>query len=452
MAVSRRLRSDDKDDTSPVPAAAAVYQSSSSSSSISKGGLKKKNNGLAAATATATAAAALILLCLVLTFKTNNSNSNSNNNNSSSSSLLLRSTTTTKQEQKYHFYQPDIPTNVAFPETCPQQIQTYHIQNGKVQWIAGSYSYLTRGMSMHCLLARAAKRLGPTFETRIRIGTADMDLKSQLSFQPAETDQIMKNSSSSRPFLFPDSTFESWPEVHDYSLPTTIKNVIDAAHFHGLPGTTEWKTNRNPKIVWRGSPHGKERLEMMNCTTLDVQATSVNLTKTGLKLTGSNQISRMGLCEYRFVLHMNGIFNNRYSSAVKWKLLCGSLVFVPTAPLYVEWWNYNVWQPNVHYVPYTSLPDLLQQVDYYSNHLDEAAIIAKAGMELAQEAFHILPEWIDDTLTRYAAATNDKPQRNCPGGDPNKKRPGAPILPQSGFKSLEDLQRDYGPTVCSSAA
>lgn len=344
-----------------------------------------------------------------------------------------------------NFFKQNISSEAEFQKFCNMNVQTYTFQDGKVQW-EGVFSYMTRGTSMHCLLARAAKRLGPDFQTTIRIGLADMDVGDQLTFQPAS--KVHNMTRADAPLLFPDPTFESWPEVHDYSLPRTIQNVTDAARLYGLPGTAQWQ-RRNPKVVWRGAHHGKERTEILESKSplLDVQSTSFNITDVGFKLSSSNQISRSKLCSYRFLLHMNGIFNDRYSSSVKWKLLCGSLVFVPTEPLFVEWWNYKVWQPNVHYVPYTALPDLLEKIEYYSNHLQEAAMIAKNGMELAQDAFRAFPDWVDDTLVRYATATKGKGDAICSyvrvNGELVTKPKGAE------FMSLEELQKKYGPTLCA---
>ena len=303
---------------------------------------------------------------------------------------------------------------------------------------------------MHCLLARAAKRLDPDFRTTIRIGLADMDVGGQYTFQPASMENNM-TANEDVPLLFPDNTFESWPEVHDYSLPQSMQSVMDAARSYGLPGTAQWE-HRNATVVWRGAMYGKERKEMLdsNSPLLDVQSTHFNLTTLGFQLSSSNQISRSDQCGYRFLLHMNGIFNNRYSSSVKWKLLCGSLVFVPTEPLFVEWWNYNVWQPNIHYVPYTSLPDLLDKIKYYSTNLKEAAMIAKNGMELANDAFAALDDWVDDALVRYAAATQGK-NADCiytlgTSLGMTKRRP---TPSKAEFWSLEELQDKYGPTLCA---
>ena len=344
------------------------------------------------------------------------------------------------QRQSHSFYKPRISSEAEFSKICSMYVQTYSFQDGKVKW-DGIYSYMTRGASMHCMLARAAKRLGPDFRTTIRIGLADMDVGGQLTFQPASMDHNM-TANQDEPLLFPDNTFESWPEVYDYSLTQSMRKVMDTARSFGLPGTEPWE-HRNATVVWRGGVYGKERKELVESASLllDIQPTSFNLTAQGFQLSSSNQLSRSQLCGYRFLLHVNGIFNDRYSSSVKWKLLCGSLVFVPTEPLFVEWWNYNVWKPHVHYVPYTSIPDLLEQIEYYSKNLKEAAIIAKNGMDLAQDAFGALEGWVDETLVRYAAATHGK-DANCTYKFDSR--------PPSEFKSLEDLQEQYGPTVCAS--
>jgi Glycosyl transferase family 90 len=363
------------------------------------------------------------------------------------------------------FYQPEIITsneNLSFPSTCPLQVHTYQIQNSKVRWVPGSYSYMTRGMSMHCLLARAAKRLGPNFDLSLRIGLADMDLESPLSFQPAAIEQAMtaqlQNASHIPPILFPDSTFESFPEVHDYNLQHTIHQVQQAAIRYGLPGTSQWETKRKTKLLWRGSRFGALREKMMNSTSplLDVQAIAYNLTTEGFRLSSNNQISRKEFCSHRFLLHMNGEYNDRYSSSVKWKLLCGSLVFVPTTPLFVEWWNYQLWEPYVHYIPYSNLTDLLYHVQYYHQHLQEAAIIAKNGMELVQAAFRILPQWIDTTLVRYANVTRELPQTECISfvleGSSSSNDTDVEDMEATNanlqYKSLEELQTRYGPKVC----
>lgn len=159
-------------------------------------------------------------------------------------------------------------------------------------------------------------------------------------------------------------------------------------------------------------------------------------------------LSRPDFCQYRFLLHTNGILPHIYSSSLKWKFLCGSLVFVPTTPLFVEWWNFGSWQPHQHYVPYDSLEDLITQVEYYNAHLDEAAVIAQRGMELGRRAFDELNDFVDDTLQRYAAATRHLEQPNC-----DHLFRTSPFAAEEtttwGFESLEDLQEEYGPTVCS---
>jgi len=244
--------------------------------------------------------------------------------------------------------------------------------------------------------------------------------------------------------LFPDFTFESWPEVHDYSISQTFESVWSAAIENGLPGTEKWANERDPRLLWRGSLHGKDRNEVINLKSplLDIQAIGCNLTNKGMRLTSSNQISRSGHCRHRFILHMNGIFNNRYSSAIKWKLLCGSLVFLPSEPLFEEWWNYGVWKPYQHYVPFRNAEELLDRVQYYSQHLDEAAEIAEKGQHLAKSAFDNLDRFVDDTIRSYAEATAHLNSKPCFEERKN-------LRTDNEFKSLEMLQSDLGPTLCA---
>lgn len=273
------------------------------------------------------------------------------------------------------------------------------------------------------------------------------DLNSTLAFGPAATDQQMKMNKVP-PLLFPDSTWESWPEIYDYSLPKSVAKVRRAAEDNGLPGSPKW-FKRKPQLLWRGSKMGKTRIEMINVSLtsslLDIKDTHLNITEDQrIRLKSPNTVTREEHCQYRFLLHMNGEFNNRYSSAVKWKLLCGSLVFVPVKPLFVEWWNYQTWKPNVHFVPYESTEDLLEKVKYYSKHLDEAASIAQRGMELAQAAFNEAPHFIDSTLRRYKKLTGHLPRKACAA-----PRIGKDAGTDYEFKSLEDLKKEYGPEVCS---
>eukprot|EP00546_Thalassionema_frauenfeldii_P008380 CAMPEP_0178920596 /NCGR_PEP_ID=MMETSP0786-20121207/15091_1 /TAXON_ID=186022 /ORGANISM="Thalassionema frauenfeldii, Strain CCMP 1798" /LENGTH=259 /DNA_ID=CAMNT_0020594677 /DNA_START=724 /DNA_END=1503 /DNA_ORIENTATION=- len=252
------------------------------------------------------------------------------------------------------------------------------------------------------------------------------------------------------PLLFPDNTFESWPEVFDFSLPESVAKVRKAAEKNGLPGSQQWM-NRKPQLLWRGYDYGKERNEMINKSLtsplLDIKPTKLNFnfsknaTEGGVRLAPGNRVTREEHCQYRFLLHMNGEFNDRYSSAVKWKLLCGSLVFVPVKPLFVEWWNYQTWKPYIHYVPYKSSEDLLRKVNYYFDHLDDASKIAQQGMELAQNAFNEVPNFIDSTLRRYHQLTGHLPRKPCAA----KKIGGGDYE----FKALKDLKEEYGPKVCA---
>lgn len=79
-------------------------------------------------------------------------------------------------------YQINITKDAKFSDNCHQQIHTFEFKDSKVKWVNGGYSYFSRGMSTHCMLARAAKRLGPEFTLSMRITTADVSNKKTTLF------------------------------------------------------------------------------------------------------------------------------------------------------------------------------------------------------------------------------------------------------------------------------
>lgn len=71
-------------------------------------------------------------------------------------------------------YEINIAKDTNFSDDCNVHMHTFEFKSGKVKWINGGFAYLSRGMSLHCMLARAAERLGPNFTTSMRITTADV--------------------------------------------------------------------------------------------------------------------------------------------------------------------------------------------------------------------------------------------------------------------------------------
>jgi hypothetical protein len=252
-------------------------------------------------------------------------------------------------------------------------------------------------------------------------------------FGPAQTEKAMMINPVEKSLLFPDASFESFPIAQNATTKETARQVVRAAKEYGLPGTGLW-LERDARLAWRGTVRQgmveRERILNLSSPLLDVKSTTFNY---------KHRLLREEFCQYRFLLHMNGINGKIYSSALKWKLLCGSLVFVPTYPaLFVEWWNYGVWSPFEHYVPYSSPNDLLRQVEYYKLNLHEAARIARNGMLLAQASFDNLDQFVDEMLTRYALATKDLRLLSC-----------ETKLLEKEFQSLENLQKSFGPAICA---
>jgi len=338
-----------------------------------------------------------------------------------------------------------------FTAKCPDTVHTYEITNARVQWWSAETQIVaeSRGKSMHCLLARAAQRLGPNINLRLRIDLGDADRKQVLpwTFVPAIKERLWSQRRTSGPLLFPDFTFESWPEVHDDPA-VAVARVLSSAERYGLPGTPGWQAVRDTRIAWRGNVQKKKSpqrhrlvsfFEKLNTNLSDIKSIEYDRRGPTVRMRSRNRLTREEHCRFRFLLHMNGMYQKSYSSAIKWKMLCGALVFVPGNPLFLEWWNYKM-EPYQHYVPYSGEVDLWNKIQNYSVHLQEAERIAQNGFSLAKAAFSDLDTYVDHVLKQYAALTKGLHQPICTFAESL-----APTQP----KSLQELQEEYGPTICS---
>lgn len=326
-----------------------------------------------------------------------------------------------------------------FSAFCPSEAHTFQLKgNSGVSWLsrnAKGPGYQHRGKSIHCLLARAVARHPEWQSMTLRITLGDSDTNQAYTLAPSSTKQT-------HAFLFPDFTWESWPEIDDATPQVLMaQRVLGNATLRGLPGTPEWKQRRYTRAMWRGNNHVLRK----DFVTLTQNLTHVFDVQT-LTTYGNSEgpiphyISREDHCRYQFLVHLNGAKADRYSSALKWRFLCGALVFVQTEPLFYEWWNLGM-QPFVHFVPFSSPDELATRIREYTTNLDEAAKIAKAGHELAKRAFEHMNDYVDEFLVQYENLTAGIPQRTCRSKGPIQAAP-------SEFQTLDQLKAEYGPTVC----
>jgi hypothetical protein len=303
-----------------------------------------------------------------------------------------------------------------FTGYCPGSTSTFQLQGTSgVKWVSeftrGGHQH--RAKAMQCLLARAVARHPewPNFMLRV----AESDVKQPYTLVPA----TRASNSRGSVFAFPDHTWESWPEVGDFSSHQSSKMIIQTATELGLPGTPEWATKRDPRAMWRGSVLSltrKAALQSAKNRTDLFDFDEVNFVKD--QLDPEKRVSRKDQCRYRFLVHFNGLKDENSSPTLKWRMLCGSLVFLQTDPTFYEWWNVGM-QPYVHFVPFATADDLVERVEEYTKKPDEAATIAAAGYELAKRAFREMDDYVDEFLVQYRNATTGLNQRICTskGGD-----------------------------------
>ena len=343
-------------------------------------------------------------------------------------------------------------------QVCSEATHSYMIySNGTVQWRSEHVAkvFQHRGKSMHCLLARVAPRLNRSVQIRIHLGDAQVTEKmlfnDEYALLPA-LPSCVNNSNTSAPTnpkssrLFPDFSFESWPEVNDFNIHDVMEQVVRSAHDNGAPSDWQaWAQRRDSRLAWRGNifPARKAVITYLGMfpNHTDVGKITYRRRKKRVKLRREGSLSRTEHCRYRYLLHVNGDLD-AYSSSLKWKLLCGALVFVPVQPnLFMEWWNRNM-TPHHDFVPYSSPQDLMQQLNYYSEHLEEAARIASNGFEMAKAAFVKRNEHMVAALLHYAERA-DGPRDCCSVKNCTR-------LAEKKAMSLEELQAEYGPQVCGS--
>ncbi|MBQ0016383.1 MAG: lipopolysaccharide biosynthesis protein [Bacteroidales bacterium] len=90
----------------------------------------------------------------------------------------------------------------------------------------------------------------------------------------------------------------------------------------------------------------------------------------------SPRLSLYDHLKYRFIMALEG---NDVASNLKWIMSSNSLAVMPR-PTCETWFMEGRLQPNVHYVEIRDdYADLIEKMDYYSNHPDEARAITKAA-------------------------------------------------------------------------
>ena len=86
--------------------------------------------------------------------------------------------------------------------------------------------------------------------------------------------------------------------------------------------------------------------------------------------------------KYRYILALEGV---DVATNLKWVMSSNSIAIMPR-PVYEIWFMEGKLIPNYHYIEIKpDYSDLLERVEYYNNHIDEAKEIIRHANEYASQ-------------------------------------------------------------------
>lgn len=147
-------------------------------------------------------------------------------------------------------------------------------------------------------------------------------------------------------------------------------------HFYMPPDHTPYHAKK-PLLVWRGAAHQSHRIKLLQqfyrhplCDIGCVAKQSQD------KPYHAEFLSIKQQQQYKFILSIEG---NDVATNLKWAMASNCLCFM-SKPKYETWFMEGTLQANKHYVALRDdYADLIEKVEYYKKHQDEAlAIIANA--------------------------------------------------------------------------
>lgn len=161
-----------------------------------------------------------------------------------------------------------------------------------------------------------------------------------------------------------------------------VINMDKVRHFDFVHDRVSYQSKKN-QVVWRGPAHQPWRIEFLNnfygITRCDVGRTDKNPNGIHQRKPWMSITEQL---KYKFILSIEG---NDVATNLKWIMSSNSLCFM-TRPTKETWFMEGLLKPNYHYVMLKNdCSDLLEKMDYYLAHEDEAlAIIDNAHKWVAQ--------------------------------------------------------------------
>lgn len=160
----------------------------------------------------------------------------------------------------------------------------------------------------------------------------------------------------------------------DHTGNSVLMKLDALRHFYFVNDTIPFSKKKN-KAVWRGYIHKENRRSLVEKFYNHPQCNIGNI-----PLHNENPdwakpfISIEEQLQYKFILSIEG---HDVATNLKWIFSSNSLCFMPT-PKFETWFMEGKLIPNVHYVHLKDdYSDMLEKMDYYTTHEDEALIIIK---------------------------------------------------------------------------
>jgi len=198
--------------------------------------------------------------------------------------------------------------------------------------------------------------------------------------------------------LIPEWGYVSWPEVHHGSWRDKHASVLAA-------GAARPWANRTAVALFAGSQLGNE---------MRVRAKALALQSPNL-MTFTSGVSNEEQCGHKYLVYLEGggPDGGAFSSRLKYLLLCGSTVLIPTGPQgpWLEWFVPAL-QAGVHYVPFREdATDLGDVITSLQRNDTAAERIGSAGRDVARDllSFEGAMCFLRDLIREYSARQTGPP-------------------------------------------
>ncbi|KAH7038979.1 DUF821 domain protein [Macrophomina phaseolina] len=138
---------------------------------------------------------------------------------------------------------------------------------------------------------------------------------------------------------------------------------------------------KDPRAVWRGSPHLNKRRQTLMNVTMDKEWADVQ------KMTDKTRLHMVEFCKYQFPIHTEG---NSWSGRLRYLQNCNSAVVVHQ-PLEWQAHYYDLLipdGPNQNFISVANdFSDLEEKIQYYRAHPDKASRVAKNSVDTFRDRY-----------------------------------------------------------------